>query len=64
MTTELVILLSLFVFVLLGAFLGPQGPKATFEKAGPYLGARLERQLETGSGFRELSGGAIRWGKP
>jgi len=52
MTTELVLLLGIFAFVLLGAFLGPSGPKSIFLQGGPHLAARIEKQLSTGAGFR------------
>ena len=55
MTTELTILITIFAFVLLGVFLGENGPKSTFEKAGPKLGARIEKHIETGSGFYHKS---------
>jgi hypothetical protein len=48
MTTELVILLTLFVIVIAGIF---KTPTDTFERAGPKLGMRIEKHLETGSGF-------------
>ena len=52
MTTELVLLVGIFAFVLLGAFMGPHGPKSIFLQGGPHLAARIEKQLSTGSGFR------------
>ncbi|PIU00377.1 MAG: hypothetical protein COT74_05450 [Bdellovibrionales bacterium CG10_big_fil_rev_8_21_14_0_10_45_34] len=62
MTTELVILLSLFTFLMVGAFLGENSSlKATLRDASPRLGARLERHIEVGSGFAEKSrNGSIR----
>lgn len=48
MTTELVILLTLFVIVIVGVF---KLPTETFERAGPRLGMRIEKHLETGAGF-------------
>jgi hypothetical protein len=54
MTTELVILLTFSAFILVGVFFNKEnGPRATFEHASPSLGARLERQIETGSGFQK-----------
>ena len=50
MTTELVLLLSLTVFVL-AAFLGKGGIGDAFENSAPKLGAQIERSIETGSGF-------------
>ena len=63
MTTELVILLSLFAFILFGAVMGENGPKATFFKASPMLGARIEKQIETGRGFTGIQGGEVSWSK-
>lgn len=52
MTTELVLLLSMFVFIVLGGFIGEGGPRRTFEESGPKLGARIERDISTGAGFK------------
>jgi hypothetical protein len=57
MTTEFVLLLSIFVFVTAGAFFGKSGPLAAFQTSGPRLGARVEMQLSTGRGFKKA--GAI-----
>jgi hypothetical protein len=52
MTTEMVLLLSIFAFVVLGAFVGPNaGPNYAFLTGSPHLGARIEQQLTTGRGF-------------
>ncbi len=52
MTTELVILLALSLFIIVGGVLHHEsGVRATFLAAGPNLGARVEKHLETGSGF-------------
>lgn len=61
MTTELVILLTLFVIVIAGIF---KTPTQTFEKAGPRLGMRIEKNLETGVGFEsrtQHSQFPVRW---
>ena len=63
MTTEMILLLAVFVFILFGAFKGENGPAATFSRATPKLGARIERHLETGSGFR-IPNDRIRWEEP
>lgn len=56
MTTELVLLLTISGFILMGVFFNKEnGPRATFKNASPSLGARLERQIETGSGFQKLT---------
>jgi hypothetical protein len=52
MTVELVLLLSMFAFMVLGVFLGPSGPIETFKNAAPRLAARVERNISTGDGFR------------
>lgn len=62
MTTELVILLTLFVIVIVGVF---KTPANTFEKAGPKLGMRIEKQLETGVDFSAKTQGTpnpVSWG--
>lgn len=65
MTVELVLLLGLYAFLLLGAFLGDNGPIETFRKSGPRLGARIERNVATGDGFRASKDGApVTWIKP
>ena len=68
MTTELVLLLCLSVFVSAGAFFGEKGPKKVFESSAPRLGARLEQNLSIGHEFqvRDLSGGqtATHWHAP
>jgi hypothetical protein len=64
MTTELVILLMLLMVVVVGVF---KTPAQTFEKAGPYLGMRIEKNLETGVGFEKATqnsnNGKIQWVK-
>ena len=51
MVTELVLLLAIWAFIFLGVFLGDLGPIETFKKSGPRLGARIERDIATGTGF-------------
>lgn len=48
MTTEIVLLLGLYAFILLGVFLGPSGPIETFRSSVPRLGARIERNVAIG----------------
>ena len=48
MTTELVILITVFMVVVVGIF---KLPAQSFEQAGPKLGMRIEKQIETGYGF-------------
>ncbi|MEK6555250.1 MAG: hypothetical protein AABZ31_08420 [Bdellovibrionota bacterium] len=66
MSTEYVLLLGIYGFILLGAFVGDKGPGATFQEAGPRLGARVERNLATGRGFKNaLTGNRINeWSEP
>lgn len=65
MTMELVLLLGLYAFLLLGAFLGDSGPIQTFKKSGPRLGARIERNISVGDGFRTSSDGqGVSWIAP
>ena len=55
MTTELVLLLSVFAFVTAGAIFGEKGPFAVLQSTSPRLGARLEQNIAVGSGFRVQS---------
>ena len=65
MTVELVLLLGIYVFIVIGAFLGPTGPIATFKKSGPRLAAKIERNISVGDGFRVSNdGGGVVWQKP
>ena len=50
MTTEFVLLLGLYAFLLIGAFIGESGPAATIKKAAPRLGAKIERSIAVGNG--------------
>ena len=51
MTTEFILLLGLFVFILMGVFLGDNGPRNVFRESAPRLGAQVERQISTGHAF-------------
>ena len=51
MTTELVLILGLYAFILMGVFFGDMGPIATFNKSAPRLAARVERNVTIGKGF-------------
>ena len=51
------------VFFLFPVFLG-NGPKQVFAENAPKLGARMERQIETGAGFSDATQGyanPIQW---
>ena len=61
MSTELTILLALTAFILVGAFTGENSVlRSTFFESGPNLGARIERQLDTGAGFQEKANQSFR----
>lgn len=51
MTTELVLLLGIYAYILMGVFFGDAGPLETFKKSGPRLGARIERDISVGHYF-------------
>ena len=61
MTTEIVLLLAIFAFIILGVFLGDLGPIATFHRSGPYLGAKIERQISIGHNFYRGGGRIPEW---
>ncbi len=61
MTTELVLLLGLFAFILLGVLTST--PKETFFQSGPRLGARIERQIIIGEQFK-VKGQTLNWAAP
>ena len=52
MTTELILLLGLYAFILLGVFMGDSGPQATVSKSAPRLAARIQKNLSTGQNFK------------
>ena len=58
MAIETIILYVVTLFMLVGVFIGEGGIETTFQEAGPMLGAKIEKHLETGSGFTEASAGA------
>ena len=67
MTTEFVLLLGLYAFILLGAFLGERGPIQTFNKSAPRLAAKMERDISVGKGFKDKSKGrspTVTWLNP
>ncbi len=64
MTTELILLLSLFAVILGGAFLGDKGPRKVFSEAAPKLGARIEQNITIGHRFRFRDGSTIEWQRP
>ena len=65
MTTEFVLLLGLYAFIVLGVFLGDLGPIETFKKSAPRLAARIERNISVGDGFRQSRDNAgVLWEEP
>ena len=58
MTVEYVLLISLFVYLLLSGL--TTQPMNTFKDYGPRLGARVEKQLVTGDGFKK-KGVGLEW---
>jgi len=50
MSVEYVLLMALFVLLLMGSII--KGPYGAFTNTGPKLGARIERHLITGDGFK------------
>lgn len=56
MTIELILLMIVTLFILL-SFSGENGPGNVFQQSGPRLGARIERHLATGRGFKTHSNG-------
>jgi hypothetical protein len=65
MTVELVLLVGIYGFLIIGAFLGDLGPIETFKKSAPRLAARVERNISTGDGFRNSKDGqGVNWVKP
>lgn len=64
MTTELVLLLSIYAYIVLGIFLGDFGPMATFKNSGPRLGARIERNISIGQQFQSRDGQKANWTAP
>ena len=67
MTTEFVLILGLYAFLLLGAFLGDRGPISTFKKSAPRLAAKIERDISVGKEFKDGTKGdvsIITWKNP
>lgn len=64
MTTELILLLGLFVFILGGAFMGDKGPRKVFSKSAPRLGARVEQHINFGHRFTFRDGNRVEWKRP
>ncbi len=63
MTTELVLLLAIWAFIVGGIFFGEKGPIQVFGRSGPRLAARIERQISHGREFK-ARGAYNMWYKP
>ena len=61
MTTEFLLLLAVYAFLVIGVIMGDSGPIKTFENSTPKLAALVERNLATGQQFR-LQHQGTRWG--
>jgi len=51
MTAELVLLLSVYAFCVIGLFFGDKGFVNNFNNNLPYLSARVEKHVAVGQGF-------------
>ncbi len=58
MTIEYVLLLICVFAIGMKAFVS--APKAAFKEGAPRLGARIEKQIATGEGFR-MNGQRVNW---
>jgi hypothetical protein len=63
-TTELVLLLGLFAFIIGGLFFGDKGPIKVFASSGPRLAARIERNITIGNQFQNKGGTHYEWTHP
>lgn len=61
MLIEYILLLTAFVFILFKPIYNV--PQQAFSNAGPKLGARVEKHLETGSGYARTGSSTIEWKK-
>lgn len=59
MTVEYILLLIAVFFIGLKFFTG--APRDAFEKSGPVLGMRVEKQLITGNGFKPKADQPNQW---
>ena len=64
MTTELVLLLGIYAFIVIGVFLGDLGPVATFNRSVPRLAGHIERNVNIGHRFNTKGGGPTTWKAP
>lgn len=62
MTTELILLLAVYVFIFAGIFSQDSGPLVTFKNSAPRLAARIERNITIGNRFViKNQGAANQW---
>lgn len=60
MTTELVLLLTIYVFVFFGIFVdSDNGVQGTFKKSAPRLAAHIERDITVGREFKDSNGNSV-----
>jgi len=59
MIVEYILLITAFVLMMMK--ITYYAPLAAFEKAGPRLGARVEKHLATGRGFSENPRRSVNW---
>lgn len=66
MSTELVAVALMALAIVLGVFMKDGGLRDTFYNSAPKLGARVEKELETGHGFHDRARemGDATWSKP
>jgi len=62
-TTELVLLLAIWAFIVGGIFFGEKGPIQVFGRSGPRLAARIERHISHGREFK-AKGNYNEWRRP
>ncbi len=58
MTVEYILLITAFFLIVIGSVIS--GPQGAFDRAGPKLGARVEKHLMTGDGFAS-NGRGLKW---
>lgn len=64
MTTELVLLIGLFAFLVGPVFFGEKGPIQVFGRSGPRLAARIEKHLTVGREYKMKGGQFNNWQAP
>ncbi len=62
MTTELILLLAIYLLLIVGVFFGELGPIETFHRSAPRLGAQIERDISIGHEFQSpRANKGVRW---